>query len=454
MSIPGLFIRSAIAPLWAAKEGTPYLQHLRHLTNFKTRPLEQVKTDQWQRFTKLVAHAYNNTIFYRRKYDAAQITPTDIRGWDDLKKLPLLTKDDIRRNKDFMTASNINKAFLHGKSTSGSTGVAVELFIDEESLQWKRAVTITYDRWAGWDIGEIIGAMWGNPQHNLNWRTKIRNALLERYIFLDTLKIDENTIVEFYNRLKARPPAILYGHAHSIYLFAKFIEHKRLHEITPHGIISTAMVLHNFERETIERVFNCKVFNRYGCEEVSLIACECSEHNGLHLNNDTLIVEFIRDGEPVAPGEAGELVVTDLTNYGMPFIRYKVGDVGVPSTKTSCPCGCTYPLMQSIEGRVADYIVTPEGKHISGISLTDNFFSNNLLGIKQMQIVQERVDFLIFRIVKGELFSIQTVADIEKLARVYFGNRMTWVIEYVNSIQSERSGKYRFCISKLPNSFS
>jgi phenylacetate-CoA ligase len=173
----------------------------------------------------------------------------------------------------------------------------------------------------------------------------------------------------------------------------------------------------------------------------------------MHINCDTLLVEFIRDGQPVPRGEPGAIVVTDLTNYGMPLIRYKVGDVGVPSAKTSCSCGCTYPLMDSLEGRVADYVVTPDGSYISGISLTENF-AMHLPGVKQMQIVQERIDFLNFRIVKGEMFSEQTVNDIARLAQERFSNMMTWQIEYVDSIQSESSGKYRFCISKLPNPFS
>lgn len=452
MSLSGSFIRTVIAPLWAAKEGTPYLQHLRQLEGSKSRTLPQVEADQWQRFKRLLAHAYDNTNFYRQHFDAAQIRPDDIKKFTDLLRLPLLTKDNIRANKDAMIARNIPQQKLVAKKTSGSTGVSVELFVDEDSAQWKRAVTISYDRWAGWDIGERIGAIWGNPQHNITWRTRLRNALLERYTYLDTLKMNEEAMLAFYRELQDKTPAILFGHAHSLFLFARFLEVRNLSGIHPRGIISTCMVLHDFERKTIEKVFGCRVTNRYGCEEVSLISCECPEGN-MHLNCDTLIVEFIRDGQPVPLGEPGAIVVTDLTNYGMPFIRYKVGDVGVPSAKTSCPCGCSYPIMDSLEGRVADYVVTPDGNYISGISLTENF-AMYLPGVKQMQIVQERIDFLVFRIVKGELFAGQTELDINRLAQERFGNQMNWQIEYVDSIQSERSGKFRFCISKLPNPFT
>ena len=451
MSLSGPFIRAVIAPLWAIKEGTPYLRHLKTLNGSKVRSLADVQADQLQRLKKLLAHAYDNTPFYRRHFDSATVKPSDISSLDDLQKLPLLTKDDIRANQDSMIARTIPRDQLVAKKTSGSTGVSVELFVDEASAQWKRAVTMTYDRWAGWDIGERVGAIWGNPECYQNWRAHLRNSLLTRHIPLDTLKMGPDTMRTYYDTLLKKKPAILFGHAHSLYLFARFLEEKGLGGIRPRGIISTCMVLHDFERTTIERVFRCHVTNRYGCEEVSLIACECPEGN-MHLNCDSLIVEFIRDGKPVLPGEPGAIVVTDLTNYGMPFIRYKVGDVGVPSAKTTCACGCSYPIMDSLEGRVADYVVTPDGSYISGISLTENF-AMYLPGVKQMQLVQELVDYLVFRIVKGESFSEQTVADIDRLAKERFGNAMRFSIEYVDSIQSESSGKYRFCISKLQNPF-
>lgn len=453
MSLSGSFIRNIIAPLWAAKEGSPYLRHLKLIERMKQRAPVQVKADQWRQLKALLRHAVVNTTYYADRFDKAGIRIEELSNLDDFLLVPFLTKDDIRASSQRMIARNINNDRLVLKKTSGSTGVSLELYVDEPSIQWKRGVTLSYDRWAGWDLGEKIGALWGNPQHNRNWRAKLRNLLLDRYIFLDTLQMTEQSMMVFHQRLCSYRPVLLFGHAHSLFLFAAFMKKKGLSGVHPQGIISTCMVLHDFERATIEEVFGCRVHNRYGCEEVSLIACECSAHNGLHLNCDTLIVEFIRDGKPVKAGEPGAIVVTDLTNYGMPIIRYKVGDVGIPSGKTSCLCGCTYPLMDSVEGRVADYVVTPDGNYISGISLTENF-AMHLPGVKQMQIIQEKIDRLTFRVVKGELFTDVTISDLKQLALKRFGQQMHFTIEYVEKIQSEQSGKYRFCISKVPNPFT
>ena len=451
MDLFAQFSRNVIAPLWARKEGTPYLRHLGQLAGSKSRSAHLVRADQLLRLQKLVRHAWDNCDYYAAAMKSAGVAPEDIVVWEDLARLPILTKDAIRANRDRMIARNVERESLVPRKTSGSTGVSLEFFVDEESSQWKRAVTMTYDRWAGWDLGERVGAIWGNPQHMVNWRARLRNVLLDRYTYLDTLKMNEDEMLQFHQTLSRKAPAILFGHAHSLFLFARFMQQRGLSGIRPRGIISTCMVLHVFERQVIEQVFGCRVTNRYGCEEVSLISCDCPQGN-MHLNCDTLIVEFIRDGKAVPPGEPGAIVVTDLTNYGMPFIRYKVGDVGVPSTKTSCPCGCSYPMMDALEGRVADYVVTADGNYISGISLTENF-AMCLPDVKQMQIVQEKLDLLVFRVVKGENFTEQTVAEIDRLALERFGTQMKWEVEYADSIQSESSGKYRFCISKLPNPF-
>jgi len=244
---------------------------------------------------------------------------------------------------------------------------------------------------------------------------------------------------------------MLFGHAHSLYLFALFLESEGLAAFPVKGIISTAMVLHDFERRKIESIFGRKVSNRYGCEEVSLIASECEAHEGLHLNLDNLIVELVREGRAAPANTPGDIVITDLSNYGMPFIRYRVGDVGLMSGK-NCSCGRSLPLLERVEGRIADYVITPEGSFISGISLTENF-ATLLPEVRQMQIVQERIDHLVFNIVKGEGFTAASKDRISALVQERFGAKMTYRLQEVSHIPREASGKYRFCISKVNHEF-
>jgi len=127
------------------------------------------------------------------------------------------------------------------------------------------------------------------------------------------------------------------------------------------------------ERAVMEQAFGVPVTNRYGCEEVSLIACECEQHSGLHINSDHIVAEFLReDGTPCSPGENGRIVVTELINFGMPLIRYEVGDWGVPSDRL-CPCGRGLPMMESLAGRTADFLRALDGSRVAGVSLIEGY---------------------------------------------------------------------------------
>jgi phenylacetate-CoA ligase len=272
-------------------------------------------------------------------------------------------------------------------------------------------------------------------------------------MYLDTLKMDEAAMDRFAAMLRRRPPSLLFGHAHSLYLLADFLRYRGGAPIRPRGIISSAMVLHDWERRVIEQQFGCPVTNRYGCEEVSLIACECERHDGLHVNADAIYLEVLRcDGTPATAGEAGMVVVTDLTNRAMPILRYQVGDMAVASDR-ACPCGRGLPLLDRVEGRVADYVVTPRGELISGISLTENF-AVMVPAVVQWQIVQEEIDRFLFRIVRGPDFSERTLEVIRGLVAERFGPEVGYECEFVQRIATEASGKYRFCISKVENPFA
>jgi phenylacetate-CoA ligase len=296
--------------------------------------------------------------------------------------------------------------------------VSLHFFLDDAEYQFKRAVAVYRDQWAGWRMGEWKACVWGNPAYLHGVRARLRNTLLERTFALDTLRMNEGMMQKFAKMILRRRPTLLFGHAHSLYLLAQYWHASRypVHQFA--GIISTAMVLHRHERTLIEGVFDSRVFNRYGCEEVSLIASECEAHDGLHLNTDSLIVEFIENPVHVDCVER-PVIVTDLCNKAMPFIRYKVGDMAVPM-ETTCPCGRTYPLIREVTGRIADYLLTPEGEWVSGISLTENF-ATLIRGLHQIQIVQDDHDHLILRIVRGR------------------------------AISPEQSGKYRFAIYQAGN---
>ncbi|MBK9953023.1 MAG: phenylacetate--CoA ligase family protein [Candidatus Competibacteraceae bacterium] len=220
-----------------------------------------------------------------------------------------------------------------------------------------------------------VAAIWGNPPIADTLKKKLRNALLDHFIYLDTMSINEMSVRQFLEDWRRQQPQFIFGHAHSIYILATYLKRLGIENLRPRGVIATSMMLLEPERQVIETIFNCQVTNRYGCEEVGLIACECEQHEGLHLNIDHLIIEFLKDdGTEAAFGEEANIVVTDLINHGMPLIRYKVGDLGVSSNR-KCACGRGLPLMERIVGRQADFLKGPDGSLVAGVSLVERTFN-------------------------------------------------------------------------------
>ena len=437
-------------PLWAAYEKSPYLKHMKYLEASQYVDFLEIKKKQWTSITKLLNHAYKNIEFYRKRFDEGGIHPNDIKTWADFSKIPFLTKDDVRTQRDKLFSPHHDKYIRF--YTSGSTGIPVSGYRDKHCNEFKRACGLRSSLWSGYEIGDRIYCLYGNPDEKLSLRKKVRRKLLTRERFLDTLDLSEESMMTFARLMQRKQPGLLWGHAHNMYILASFLENKGIVGIRPKGMYSAGMVLHDWERDKVENVFGCAFQDRYGCEEIGLIAAECKKKEGLHINTDDLYVEFIgKNGYPVDNGRQGQIVVTDLHNFVMPLIRYKMGDIGIPSGK-SCSCGRTQPLITKIEGRVADFIITPEGKAISGISLTDHFGAS-IPGVAQIQIVQEKINNITLNVVKADSFGSNSLEKIDRLVKRFFGRNMKYRCEYLDKIPQESSGKYRFSICKIDNPF-
>lgn len=431
--------RHLMHPLMAWREGSTHLRHLRTLRRTQFDPPEVIRARQLAAVQSQLRHAWDTVPYYRAAWTKAGVHPSDVRELRDLEAFPIVTKADIRRHNRALVSSVYDITKCRVKTTSGSTGVPLTTYCDEAAMQWKAACTIRSDEWSGYRLGQRVAKVWGNPEYrHFGLKGRLRNRLFDRAVYLDTLNLNDNRIAEFTRAIRAHRPGLIFGHAHSLHLLACSLKKSRVHDVRPNGIISTAMILHDWQRTVIEDVFGCKVTNRYGCEEVSLIASECEEHNGLHINADSIYHEVQADGK---------LLVTDLSNRAMPLIRYQVGDVVVPSNRV-CKCGRGLPLIERVEGRDADYVLTPAGHLISGISLTENF-AVLVPGAAQVQIVQESVTLLRIRLVADDAFGDASRAKIAELVRDTFGDSVAHDVELVDAIPQEPSGKYRFCISKV-----
>jgi phenylacetate-CoA ligase len=448
MGLLDLACRRLIRPLWERREDRRAAALRNDLARRQYDSPAVARARQLVALRRVLRHAGDTVPYYRELFQRVGFRPDDVRSLDDLRVLPILSKGTIRERGAELKSEAYRNQPLTRKTTSGSTGVPLAVHLDAGGLSWKRACTLRSDEWSGWRRGGRVAKVWGNPEYRHHGiKGWLRNRLYERAVHLDTLAMTPDSMRGFVATFNRTRPELLFGHAHSVYLVADFIDRHGLKAHRPAGIITTAMVLHDWQRRRIEATFGCPVTNRYGCEEVSLIACECEHHRGLHVNGDGVLVEVIRDGKHAAPGTPGSIVVTDLANFAMPLIRYMIGDVAVLADRV-CACGRAYPLLESIEGREADYVVTADGRLISGISLTENF-AVLVPGVAQIQIVQEQLRKFVFRIVRGADWGPASERKLADLVAERFGKNVRFGLEFVDVIPQEPSGKYRFCISHV-----
>lgn len=431
-------------PLWDLKDGLGRLGELRSLQKSQWWSKSDIASLQLERLKSTINYAFAHCEFYRTHWGSLP----RIDRFEDLRKLPLLEKREIASAGDALLSAEFPRQELIEAKTGGSTGTALRVYFDELCQKKRNAAAMRTDGWAGWEPGSCVGALWGTPPIPTTPKEKLRNALHDRLFYLDTMRMDANTMRDFAVRIQASQPDMLFGHAHSLFVFARFLREAGIAVTSVRGIISTSMVLLEKERKVIEQVFGCPVTNRYGCEEVGLIASECEVHSGMHLNSEHVFVEFLDDqGNPVAPGAEGRIVVTDLINRGMPLIRYVIGDLGVPSDE-QCSCGRALPMMYKLTGRSADYLKRLDGSVVAGISLVEKTLTA-IQGIEQLQIIQVKLDEFELNVVPADRFGADERNALVNVILDVFGEGVRVVVNTVERLGQERNSKYRFSICRI-----
>ncbi|MGH2479230.1 MAG: phenylacetate--CoA ligase family protein [Ktedonobacteraceae bacterium] len=447
MPIMSTLSRYIFHPLWDIKDRSRRLRVLRELERSQWLPQEVLRARQHERLAGLLRYASKHSPYYERLFRAEHFDAENF-AVHAFQALPLLTKSIIRASTDEILSREFSREELGMHRTGGSTGVALTTYFDQDWREVRAADTLRANQWAGCFHGMKVASLWGNPPRPKRLKHKVRAFLIDRFIYLDTIDLNTRSIETFIAAWRRQKPQILFGHAHSLYLLALYLLERQIRDLRPHGIISTSMMLLANERQSIEAAFGCKVTDRYGSEEVALIACECERHAGMHLNIEHLYIEFLRpDGSAAAPGEEGTIVITDLTNHGMPFIRYRIEDVGVPSARV-CACGRGLPLMERVTGRVADYLKRRDGSMVAGISLVERTLTA-IPGIEQLQVVQPSADDIVLNVVRAPDFTPATEQALLGEFQTVFGAGINIRAEYVERIHQDRSGKYRFAICRI-----
>ncbi len=407
---------------------------------------DDLKTFQWEKLKRLLAHAYEHVPYYRSLFKSLDIHPQEIRNEDDYQLIPLLSKELIRDNLPSLTAEGFGGRLIK-YSTGGSTGEPLNFYTDNGKESAHNAAKLRCRRWWGIDVGDYQIDLWGSPiEISKQDRFRIfKDRYFLNFILLSAFDLTETSIKEYLKVMHTFQPRILYGYATVLYRFAQFCEDR---SIDPglnflKAIVTTSEMLYDYQRKKIAEVFNRPVVNEYGCREGGYIAQECPAGN-MHLAMEHVYVEFV----PVDKDIKGltEVVVTNLDGYGMPFIRYRVGDLA-SLKEANCSCGRGLKIMQSLQGRSNDLRVSPTGKILHGLSVI--YILREIQGIRQFKVIQETRDRFTIKVVKDARYKSTDEGMMRERIGKIMGAPVMIDIIYTDEIPPEKSGKYRYVVSNV-----
>ena len=425
--------------------GGNFWRHLAEVRETQWWSAERLQQLQNGRLTSLVRHAYANSRYYHRLFNRLGLTPEDITCRDNLQKLPILSKAELRHHFNDIVASNIPHRRIFVDHTGGTTGTPLTLYIDLDCLQYNFALMARAREWAGMNYlprraslrGRLIVPV--DQDRPPFWRYN----RMEDQLMLSSYHLSAENISAYAERLVLFKPRLVDGYPSAIYTLAQLMQLQGLDAFHPQAVMTDSETLLAYQRERIEKHFACRVYDWYGSAELAFSAGQCEQGN-IHLNTEFGIVEIIQDGQRASPGEVGHVVCTGLKNYAMPLIRYDVGDTATLS-EGECPCGRSLPLIGSIEGRVEDIIVTPEGRMVGRL---DPVFKE-VHNVLEAQIVQESLDTVTVNVVRAESYTDRDSSDLQKALHERLGSRMKVRLVFVDQIPRTRAGKFRFAVSKV-----
>jgi phenylacetate-CoA ligase len=404
---------------------------------------EDIRTIQMVKLKRLIQHAYDRVPYYRQLFDSAGIRPADIQTLDDVGKIPLTTKDDLKKTPvDQFIASGIDRKHCIEERTSGSTGKPLVIYQSarERYHYVLKMLRIFFEN--GYKITDTTVGIWKEHGSPITPPLLLKNIGLFRWEII-SLHLPLKKRIELLMRLR---PEVIYGANSTLRIMASNLLQEDVRLRPPKLLLSTSEIMDNASRELLTRAFGTAPLNIYGANEVGNIAWECQERHGLHMNADCLYLEFLKNGKPVAPNEEGKIVCTNLYSGVMPIIRYDLGDLCIPSERY-CSCGRTLPLIERVQGRIDDLIACTNGK------LLNRHFFNNILAhyeeVNEYRIIQE--DWYSLRLIFAvEEASFLGVTDrFQQDFQGVFPSDMRIKFERVDKIPLEPSGKLRSIISKV-----
>jgi phenylacetate-CoA ligase len=432
--------------------GGRYDEYRQLLAETQWRSRQEIQAYQDERLREVVAHAYETVPFYRRTFDERRLKPSDVRTCADLYKVPLLRRSDIRTHFDELRSRSIPPRKMRKGHTSGTTGTPLTVGYDSDTVCMTYAVFDRHYEWAGLRMGiagDRIAVARGNvivplaQKHPPFWRHNWR----QRQLLLSSFHLSKANLPAYFDELAAFRPDVLDGYPSTLYLLAKYLQNRG--EVFPlKAAVTSSETLYDFQRETIEASFACKVFDYFALAERTVFSGECDRHHGHHLAMEYGVAEVVDGtGAPVPRGTVGQLVGTTLHNAAMPLIRYVTNDRTALRDAT-CPCGRGLELMDDVTTKAEDVLTLKDGRLISPSVLTHPF--KPLGCIEGSQIVQTAPDAVSVRIIPAEGFTQALSDELVAALQERLGADVRVEVQLVDRLETSANGKFKWVISRVP----
>lgn len=411
---------------------------------------ENLANHQLRNLKQVIKYCYDNVPYYNRVFKENKIIPEDIKNLNDLNKLPIVSKNEMRENSNDLISKQYDKSRLIRYSTSGSTGMPLPIYVDRREDDYRKAKHLRSNIIVGQRPFDRYVCI-TTPSHFGEIPPIIRKLGLFSRDYVSVFD-DIGLQIEKIERLK---PDLLTGYSSSLYVLAKEAEEKGVTSIRPKLILGGAELSDEHSRRFIEKVFKAPFIDQYAIVELEKISWQCKERNEYHIDADSIIVQFVdKNGEEVSEGERGEIVCTSLFNYAMPFIRYNVGDIGVPSG-SECECGLTLPMMKMIEGRKDSMLILPGNRVVSprNFNIAMNYYEH-IRDVEQFKVIQRKIDYFDVFIKLNE-DGLNEAEIVEKLRDHMYNTlkldrkEIEFNVKIVNDIPKDKTGKLRAIISEV-----
>jgi phenylacetate-CoA ligase len=417
---------------------------IREMKNTEWISREELETIQLKKLKQLVDYAYNNIPFYYERYQREDIHPSDINSLKDFQALPFLTREDVQQNLQTLV-SPAYQGSTFTNSTAGSTGQPMRFVMEFSAAYHSYAIENRCRGWYRVGPADKVAWIWGNLRDFPGWNIRERaKAYFQRRRYLNSRTLTEQKMQEFAKMLIRWKPAIVIAYPSALGIFAGYLNEQRIFNINPKLVEVGGEKITPEQRQMFEDVFRAPVANYYGSWESGVLAYDCPAGN-LHVMENRYI-EAVSNNTVVAPGQMGEIVITSLNHYAMPFIRYKIGDVGIIET-TNCSCGRSMPVLREVTGRTSDLLVDTDNRLVHWSSFYT--IMRKKPEVLRYQLYQPDREHIKVRLESKQELEPAYLENIKSLLQPCFGENMMISVELVDQIELTPAGKLRSIISDV-----